>query len=102
MNIMFTRIRSGKTMESTRNYRRVELAVDRKRVAKMVKRAEYISHKIFHEGLVAIELNNTQVFLNKPIFTGFTVLELSKAIMYRFHYKVSIRVYFNLESIFLY
>ena len=79
-------------MESTRNYRKVDFVLNDKKLVKLTRKAEYISHKIFHENLVAVELTNTDVFLNKPIFTGFAVLELSKAIMFRFHYKVSIHI----------
>ena len=76
-------------MESTRNYRKIQLVFDMKKLQKLTRKAEYIDHKIFHENLVAVELTNTEVFLNKPIYSGFAVLELSKAIMYRFHYEVS-------------
>ena len=77
-------------MESTRNYRKVQLVFNKAGLEKLTRKAEYVNHKIFHENLIAVELTNVDVFMNKPIYSGFTVLELSKAIMYRFHYMVSI------------
>ena len=90
---------SGKTMESTRNYRKMQLVFDLKKLEKLTRKAEYISHKVFHANLAAIELINTEVFMNKPIYSGFAVLEISKEIMYRFHYKVSIFQVFHTYTI---
>ena len=42
--------------------------------------------KIFSENFAAIHEIKLVVVLNKPIYTGFTVLELSKYLMYDFHY----------------
>ncbi len=45
-----------------------------------------IRFKIFSENLAAIELRKQKALINKPFYVGFTVLELSKLLMYRFHY----------------
>ena len=45
-----------------------------------------IRFKIFSEKLAAIELRKTKAVIDKPFYVGFTVLELSKLHMYRFHY----------------
>ena len=43
---------------------------------------------IFNENLVGVELAQSNILLDKPIYVGFTVLELSKLLMYKFHYEV--------------
>ena len=43
---------------------------------------------VFDEDLVGVELAQTTLTFDKPIYIGFTVLELSKLLMYRFHYEV--------------
>ena len=49
-------------------------------------RFKYLS--IFNEDLVGIMLQKSSVNLCKPIYVGFTVLELSKELMFRFHYNL--------------
>lgn len=48
---------------------------------------------IFSENLMAIELNKSSILLNKPIAVGFTVLEISKLLMYRFHYDFMLKTF---------
>ena len=47
----------------------------------------YITHKIFCKDYAAIHEIKPVLMLNKPIYVGFTVLDLSKWKMYDFHYK---------------
>ena len=41
---------------------------------------------IFDENLVGIEMGKTKIEYNKPIYLGACILDLSKTLMYRFHY----------------
>ncbi len=50
--------------------------------------ATYGTHKIFSENLVAIHMPNKTVRLDKPIYLGFSILELSKLHMFQMHYDV--------------
>ena len=45
-----------------------------------------MSHKIFDSNLVAICKNKVTLMLNKPVYTGMCILELSKVLMDEFHY----------------
>ena len=45
-----------------------------------------MSHKIFDNELVVIRKNKVTLTLNKPAYTGMCILELSKVLMYEFHY----------------
>ena len=53
---------------------------------KYTSRPNYITHKIFGKDYVAINEIKPVLMLNKPIHVGSTVLELSKWLMYDFHY----------------
>ena len=46
----------------------------------------YMSHKIFENDLVAILKNKATLMLNKPAYIGMCLLQLSKVLMYEFHY----------------
>ena len=54
--------------------------------SKYTSKPTYITHKIFGKNYAAIHEIKPVLILNKPIYVGFTVLELSKWLMYDFHY----------------
>ena len=64
----------------------VKLINNAKDYAKSVSRPTFVSQKIFRKNLVAIHKIKPILFLNKPIYVGFSILELSKLLMYDFHY----------------
>ena len=76
----------GKTMENVRKRINVELVHKEKRFKKLVAKPTFRNFKIFTEDLTAVQLFQSNLLLNKPIQVGFTVLELSKLLMYEFHY----------------
>ena len=42
--------------------------------------------KIFDEFLIAIKMRKTKVWMNKPVYVGMSILDLSKTLMFDFHY----------------
>ena len=76
----------GKTMENMRKRVSVELINDSKRLKKVCSKPNFQSFKIFNDNLVAASLKKVNVILNRPIYAGFTILEVSKVFMYSFHY----------------
>ena len=82
----------GKTMEDVRKRLNIKLISNRKSYQKQVSKITYKRSEVFvnneenEEYLVAVETKKLMVKLEKPIYTGFCVLELSKEWMYRFHY----------------
>ena len=76
----------GKTMENLRKIINVRLVNNEKDFLKYTSRPTYITHKIFGKDYAAIHEIKPVLMLNKPIYVGFTVLELSKWLMYDFHY----------------
>ena len=76
----------GKTMENLRKRSNIQLVTNPERMERLAARPTYISHKIFHENLVAVNSKQTKLLLNKPSYVGMCILELSKLVMYNFHY----------------
>ena len=52
-----------------------------------ISKPSFISQKIFSKNLVTIHEIKPVLTLNKPIYVGFSILNLSKYLMYEFHYK---------------
>ena len=63
-----------------------ELVTNEKDFLKYTSKPTHISHKIFGKNYAAIHEIKPILTLNKPIYVGFTVLELSKWLVYDFHY----------------
>ena len=76
----------GKAMENWRKRINVRLINNAKDFLKYTSRPTYITHKTFGKDYAAIHEIKPILMLNKPIYVGFTVLELSKCLMYDFHY----------------
>ena len=64
----------------------VRLVNSEKDFLKYTSRPTYITHKVFDKDYAAIHEIKPVLILNKPIYIGFTVLDLSKWKMYDFHY----------------
>ena len=76
----------GKTMENLRKRINVRIINNSKNFLKYTSRPIYITHKIFGKDDAAIHEIKPILILNKPVYVGFNVLELSKWKMYDFHY----------------
>ena len=76
----------GKTIENIRKRQNVELVDDRKKALKMSSKPNFDRATIFDEHLVAVHMKKTEVYFNKPIFVGQAILDISKALMFDFHY----------------
>ena len=76
----------GETMEHLRNRIDVKVVSNKKDYLKWTFKPSYMSHKIFDNDLVAIRKNKVTLTLNKPTYIGMCILELSKVVMYEFHY----------------
>ena len=76
----------GKTMENLQKRTNIGLVNNEKDFLKYTSRPIHITHKIFDKNYAAIHKIKPVLMLNKPIYVGFTVLELSKWLIYDFHY----------------
>ena len=77
----------GKTMENIRNRVNVKLVDAGEQFKKLAAKPNYNSRKIFNENLVSVHMKKTSLTMNKPVYLGMSILDLSKIIMFDFHYK---------------
>ena len=76
----------GKTMENLRKRQDIKLVTDEEKLLKWASRPSFISCKIFNEDLVAVHKIKPTLTLNRPAYVGMCILDLSKTLMYDFHY----------------
>ena len=73
----------GKTMQNVRKHRDNKLVTNNK---KLLSEPNYHRTKWFSENLLAIKMKKIKVKMNKPVYPGLSILEISKALMYEFWY----------------
>ena len=76
----------GKTIENIRKRQNIKLVDDRAKALKLSSRPNFDRATIFDPNLVAIHMKKTEVYFNKPIYVGQAILDLSKILMFDFHY----------------
>ena len=76
----------GKTMENIRKHRDTKLVATDKRRIKLVSEPNYHAINYISKDLSIIEMNKAKVKMNKPIYLGLSLLEISKLLMYEFWY----------------
>ena len=76
----------GKTMENVRKHRDIKLVTTDKKRSKLVSEPNYHTINCISENLSIIEMKRTKVKMNKPIYLGLSILEISKILMYEFWY----------------
>ena len=74
----------GKTMENVRKHRDIKLLTTEKRRNQLVSERNYHATKWFSECLLATEMKKINVKMNKPVYLGLSILEISKTLMYQF------------------
>ena len=77
----------GKTMENIRNRVNIKLVDTGEQFKKLTAKPNYESRKIFNENLVSVHMKKTSLTMNKPVYLGMSILDLSKTVMFDFHYK---------------
>ena len=76
----------GKTMGNLRKHVDVKLVNDETKAQKLICKPNFHDFRIFNEDLTAIQMRKAKLKLNKPIYVGFSILDLSKTLMYDLHY----------------
>ena len=74
----------GKTMENVRKHRDIKLVTTDEKRNKLVSEPNYQTIKQFSENLLAIEMKKTKVKMNKPVYLGMSILDISETLMYEF------------------
>ena len=76
----------GKTCGNLRKRVDVRLVTDQKKLSKLVSKPTFVNSKIFNEDLVAVHKIKETLTLDRPAYVGMCILDLSKTLMYDFHY----------------
>jgi hypothetical protein len=76
----------GKTMENLRKRVDVKLVSSKDDLLKLTASPCFQSHRIMNEDLIAVKRMKEVLTLNKPCYVGMSILDLSKTLMYDFHY----------------
>ena len=74
----------GKTIENVRKHRDIKLVTTDKRKNQLVSKPNYHTTKWFSDKLLAIKMKKSKVKMNKPVYLGLSMLEISKTLMYEF------------------
>jgi len=73
-------------MENLRNRVTIDIVNNERKAKKLVSAPTFHSFKVISPDLVTIERRKNTIVLNRPIYCGFCILDISKLLMYRFHY----------------
>ena len=76
----------GKTMENVRNHRDIKLVTTDKRRSILASEPNYHSSKCISKDLMIMEMKKVEVKMNKTIYLGQAILDISKTLMYKFWY----------------
>ena len=76
----------GKTMQNLHKRVDVRLVTNEEKLLKLTSKPMYVSSKIFNENLVTVHKIKETLTLNRPAYVGMCILDLSKTLMYDFHY----------------
>ena len=72
----------GKAMENVRKHRNIKLVTTERRKNYLVSEPNYHTTEFFTENLIAIEMRKTQILMNKSVYLGLSILDLSKNVIY--------------------
>ena len=76
----------GKTMENIRNRKDIKLVTSKQQALKLIAKPNFKHRTIFTENLISVHMSKTKLVFNKPVYVGMCILDVSKVLMYDFHY----------------
>ncbi|XP_050064242.1 uncharacterized protein LOC126553102 [Aphis gossypii] len=85
----------GKCMENVRKRMSMFLVSNEKKAHRLMSKTTFKDRTIYTKNLMAIHMNKEKIKFDKPIYVGFAILDISKSIMYDFHYNVMKNMYRN-------
>ena len=74
----------GETMKNVRKDRDIRIVTTNRRRSHLVSEPNYHTTKMFSENLLAIEMNKTKIKMEKPLYLGLWILEISKIAVYEY------------------
>ena len=85
----------GKTIENIRKRQNIKLVDHRKIALRLSSKPNFERATIFDKNLIAAHMKKTEVYFNKPVYVGQAILDLSKTLMFDFHYNYIKEKYTN-------
>ena len=76
----------GETMQNIRNHNDMKLVTSKQKYEKYFMKPNFKDGRAFSKDLFAVEMGKTEIKMNKPVYLGQAILDLSKTLMYEFHY----------------
>ena len=76
----------GKTMENIRKRIDIKLVMTAGQARKHINKPNYTGRKTFSDNLIAIHMGKTEIYMNKPVYLGMTILDVPKTLMFDFRY----------------
>ncbi|XP_066920804.1 uncharacterized protein [Clytia hemisphaerica] len=76
----------GKTMENVREHKNIKLVNSERKRKMYASKVNYKNTVRFTDKFMAMNMRRNKVVMNKPVYLGFAILDLSKTVMYEFHY----------------
>ncbi len=73
----------GKTCENQKKRTSIYLVNNEQKFRRLVAKPQFMDARIYSENLCAVECQKTKLWINKPFYVGFCILELAKLHMYR-------------------
>ena len=83
----------GKTMENIKKHRNIKLVMTEEKYLRTVMKPNFKSGVLFGENLMGCKMGKIKVVMNKLVYLGQAILDLSKIIMYELHYDYMIPKY---------
>ena len=83
----------GKTMENIRKHRNIKLVMTEEKYLRTGMKPNFKSGVLLGENLMGCEMGKIKVVMNKPVYLGQAILDLSKIVMYEFHYDYMVPKY---------
>lgn len=83
----------GKTLENKRKHKNVKLVSDPAKLEKLVQQPNFKTSIIINENLVAVSMKKTVIKMDRPLYIGMSILDISKTLMYDFHYNKMVAFY---------
>lgn len=83
----------GKTLENKRKHKTIKLVTDPKKLQKLVQTPNFRTSVIINENIVAVFMKKTSVKMDRPLYVGMSILDISKTHMYDFHYNKMVAYY---------
>ena len=80
-------------MENIRKHRNIKLVTNEEKYLKTLMKPNFKSGVLFGENLMGCEMGKIKVVMNKPVYLGQAILDLSKIVMHEFHYDYMKRKY---------